>query len=199
MLKVFEVKIYPYSQKEFERKVKKKNEKVYSTNPNYPVDMFYKDYGAKTSFEDYSIGHIDVYLDGAEVIYEARIMISERRDKQYISKELEKIETAGLSEREYLARKIEVSSSHEKIAYKPRLFTDVKHYTQAWHIDRCTSHYIDNMSANEIVEAIRNRLQEINRMHFYRNLYFDLSNIDNIGECLDFTKLIEKSKEVYNG
>lgn len=96
MLKIFEVKVYPYSPEIFDRKVNKKIGEILEKNPNYPSMLMYTSYHSKGKLEDYIVGYIDVFLDGSEVVYEARLMVSERQDKQYFNQELKKIESLHL-------------------------------------------------------------------------------------------------------
>ena len=199
MLKLFEIKIYPFPPTEFDCKVKNVIDKVFAQNPNYPQSLLQKNYLTKANFQDYSIGHINVLLDVSEIYYEARMMVSERYEHKENQQKIEDLENSGLSYREILIRRDEILSSHQIIAYKMPLFTNVKHYSRDWHIDRAISTDIDGKSNKEIQQSIIKDLNDINTLSFYKNLYFDLSPIENIGDCLDYSKLIGKSKENNNG
>ncbi len=199
MLKLFEIKLYPFSPAEFDCKVKNAIDKVLAINPNYPQSLLFKNYRSKANFQDYSNGHIKVLLDGSEIYYEARVIVSERHEYKENQQKIEDLVNSGLSYREILARRDEILSSHQIAAYKMPLFTSVKHYSRDWHIDRAINTDIAGKSNKEIQQSIIKDLNDINTLSFYKNLYFDLSPIENIGDCLDYSKLMEKSKENNNG
>lgn len=199
MLKILEIKIYPFSPNEFAKKIQIAKDKFIEQFPEKSEDalrnMYSIFYGKKISFEDYSIGHLDVLYWGNCLHYEAKLMLSKRystrKELQSIIDILDDEEFPTDDIKEDEARK-RTGNSYRLIPYKPPLFTEKKHYMSNYHIEGVYSG-ITNQTNHEIAEMIKREVARIQNRDFFKGLYFDLSLFNTVCDYIDFLKLFKEN------
>ena len=195
MLKLFEIKLYGWSPKVFEKRINNHREGFFASYewPKKQIEQVYSDwYGKKNSYHNYSIGFLEVLYDGSSLCYKAQIMIRKQYKNKEIQKSLNEIDmNKTLTEKEKILRKNVVAASYSLIPYKPRLFAEKKKYMSDFHIEgRYTR--VFGLSNTEIVEAIKKDIAIIKKDDFFKNVYFDLSWFKQIAPYVDYTKLFEQ-------
>ena len=79
-MKIFEIKIYPFTEEEFCRKKSQFIENFYEENKNYEltrnVNIFQCFYADKLTFKNYSIGFVDICLVDEKIQFDISIMLS---------------------------------------------------------------------------------------------------------------------------
>ena len=201
MLKIFEIKLYGLSPKKFEEKIDNKRREFYSIckaqNRTKEESMFlYSHYYAnKDTYENYSIGYLQILYDGFALCYEAKIMLSERHSSQKeIQELLANLELDDtLTEEKKDIKKAVILNSHTLVPYKPRLFTEKKRYMSNYHIEGVYTG-ISRLTNFEIAQAIREDICLIQKDDLLKSVYFDLSYFNDIIEHIDFISLFEKHK-----
>ncbi len=199
MLKIFEIKIYPFSPTEFAKKKQVAKDKFiarYTDRTEIELrKMYSRFYGNKISFDDYSVGYLNILYWGSCLHYEARLMLSKRYSK---CRELqssidilddEEFQTEDMKEDE--ARK-RMGYSYKLIPYIPPLFTEKKHYMFDHHIEGIYTG-IRNKTNHEIAETIESEVMRIQKSDFFKGFYFDLSLFNTICNYIDFKKLFQKN------
>ena len=198
MLKVLEIKLYGLSPEKFEEKIDNKRREFYSMckaqnrTKEESESLYSLFYANKNTYDNYSIGYLQVLYDGSALYYEAQIMLSEKYSSQ---KEIQKL-LANLELDDTLAKKIKKSyilNSHSFLPYKPRLFTEKKRYMSNYHIGGVYTG-ISGLTNYEIAQAIRKDISTIKKDDLLKSVYFDLSYFNNIIEYIDFIDMFEKYK-----
>ena len=178
-MKIFEIKIYPFSRKTFENKIKNTREKFYATHSDKSKqsnDDFYSEfYGSKSQFEDYSIGHLDICFDGCCLCYEAHIMMrrkyATKNERQRIIDSLDDNLYPDYEMKENEALRL---AGYSMVPYIPKLFTEKKHYTSSRHINGVYTN-IQGLNNHEIANAIKKEIERINQRETFQKLYFDMT------------------------
>lgn len=198
MLKLFEIKLFPYSPEKFEENIKIRREEVYS---NYEaqnltkkqIDYLYSIiYGNKTTYENYSIGYLEILYDGTSLHYEAKIMFSQKNiSKKELKKLFDIIEMdKSLTEIQKEKRKLNITRSSSLVAYKPPLFTSKKWYMSNYHIEgKYTRTW--GLTNSEIMQAIKKDISDIQEYDILKNIYFDLSHFNETSPYIDYIKLFQ--------
>lgn len=97
MLKILEIKLYAFSEEEFNKGVKKNREKFYSMCKNQnrteeqTMCLFSQSYALKNLYENYCIGYLEILFDGVCLCYDSKIMLKEKASHSL--KERESFET----------------------------------------------------------------------------------------------------------
>ncbi len=198
MLKLFEIRLFAYSPEKFEENIRTHREEIYS---NYgtqnltkkQIDYIYSIfYGNKTTYENYSIGYLEILYDGSSLRYETKIMLSQKNiSKKELQKQFHIIETdKSLTEIQKEERKLNITGSSSLVAYKPPLFTSKKWYMSNYHIEgKYTRTW--GLSNSEIVKAMKKDIIDIQEYDILKNIYFDLSYFNEIADYIDYEKLFE--------
>lgn len=198
MLKIFEIKIYPFSPDQFAQKIQQAKSKFIMEFPDKTeseLSIWYsRRYGYKISFEDYSVGYLDISYWGCCLHYDAKIMLSR---KYPTSKEIQRcidnmddkqFPYPDMKEQEAIKR-----LGYIRVPYKPPLFTEKKHYMSNYHIDGFYTG-ISGRTNYEIAEIIKNDIKKIQDRDIFQGFYFDTSLFNTIGKYIDYWKVFEKSK-----
>ena len=94
MLKVFEIKLYGLSPEKFDKKIDNKRREFYSIckaqnrTKEESTHLYSLFYANKNTYENYSIGFLQILYDGFTLCYEAQIMLSERHSSRKEIQEL---------------------------------------------------------------------------------------------------------------
>ena len=177
MLKVLEIKLYGLSPEKFEEKIDNKRREFYSMckaqnrTKEESESLYSLFYANKNTYDNYSIGYLQVLYDGSALYYEAQIMLSEKYSSQ---KEIQKL-LANLELDDTLAKKIK------------------KSYILNYHIGGVYTG-ISGLTNYEIAQAIRKDISTIKKDDLLKSVYFDLSYFNNIIEYIDFIDMFEKYK-----
>ena len=201
MLKVFEIKLYGLSPEKFEEEIDNKRREFYSIckaqnrTKEESMRLYSHSYANKNTYENYSIGYLQILYDGSTLCYEAKIMLSERYSSQKeIQKLLANLELDDtLTEEKKDIKKADILNSHSLVPYKPRLFTEKKKYMSKYHIEGMYTR-ISGLTNFEIAQAIKEDISLIQKYNLLKSVYFDLSYFDGIIEHIDFISLFEKYK-----
>ena len=201
MLKIFEIKLYGLSPEKFEEKIDNKRREFYSickaqNRTKEESMLLYSHYYAnKNTYENYSIGYLQILYNGFSLCYEAKIMLSERHSSQKeIQELLANLELDDtLTEEKKNKKKTAILNSHALVPYKPRLFTEKKRYMSKYHIEGVYTR-ISRLTNFEIAQAIREDICLIQKNDLLKSVYFDLSYFNDIIEHIDFISLFEKHK-----
>ncbi len=86
-----------------------------------------------------------------------------------------------------------LKNSHSIEIYKPPLYTGKKHYMQQYKIMGLHT-YIGGCSNLEIVEKIKEDIEDIQKDKFFKNIYFDLSIFNTLFKHIDFNALFDKQR-----
>ncbi len=201
MLKVFEIKLYGLSPEKFEEKIDNKRREFYSIckaqnrTKEESMLLYSHFYANKNTYENYSIGYLQILYDGSTLCYEAKIMLSERhsseKEIQELLANLELDDT--LTEEKKDIKKTVILNSHSLVPYKPRLFTEKKRYMSNYHIEGMYTG-ISGLTNFEIAQAIKGDISLIQKDDLLKSVYFDLSYFDGIIEHIDFISMFEKYK-----
>ena len=201
MLKVFEIKLYGLSPEKFDEKIDNKRREFYSIfkaqnrTKEESTHLYSIFYANKNTYENYSIGFLQILYDGFTLCYEAQIMLSERHSSQ---KEIQELLTNlelddTLTEEKKNIKKAAILDSHSLVPYKPRLFTEKKRYMSKHHIEGMYTG-VAGLTNFEIAQAIREDISLIQKDDLLKSVYFDLSYFNDIIEHIDFISLFEKHK-----
>ncbi len=198
MLKLFEIKLYPFTKEEFDKKVAITRDDFYALSKEqnrskYDTKLLYSHfYGKKSSYIDYSIGYLEIYYDGVCLCYESKLMLSKRyTNKRTIEKMLKELENdTELNPKEKSIKERAIRDSHSLVIYRPPLYTERKKYLSNYHIGGLYSN-VTAMSNTEIVSAIREDIDIIKADGLFKNISFDLSLFDRIVSYIDFQSLFE--------
>lgn len=199
MIRLFEIKIYPFTSDEFNEKIRNVHDKFFAQFSDRDINWinarYSEQYGCMSNFEDYSIGHISIIYDVSCLRYECNIMLSRKyptvtqlhKNIKVINKEDSINEEDGLFE-------AKMQAGYSLVPYRSQLFSGTKHYTTHSRIDGIYTN-IDGLDN----EAVANRiLDEINRIHekaMFRNLYFDMTLFNTIGRHIDYNKIINNIRK----
>lgn len=198
LLKIFEIKIYPFSPEQFANKIQRAKD-IFFENHTYATetrarDMYSFLYGTKISFEDYSVGYLDILYWGCCLHYEAKIML---RKKYPTSKEIQRC-IDNMDDKQFPYQDMKEQEAikrlgYTRVTYKPPLFTEKKHYMSNYHIDGLYTG-ISGRTNYEIAEIIKNDIKKIQDRDLFQGFYFDTSLFNTIGKYIDYWKIFEKSK-----
>lgn len=202
MLKLFEIKIYPLSPTQFRQKVQKNRDEFFATNSDKSVErineMYSFFYGAKSSFEDYAIGYIEILYWCGCLRYEAKIMQSKRYGtRKELQKIIDTLDDDIYFDEEMKLDKAKRMRGYSLVTYKPKLFTEKKHYMSDYHIGDYTG--VRDKTNAEIAESIEEEIQIIKKSDKFHGLYLDTSQFDIIGKYIDYQKIFKESEEQNNG
>ena len=198
MLKLFEIKLFAYSPEKFEENMSTHHKKFYSNYENQnltkkQIDYIYSTFcGSKNTYENYSIGYLEILYDGSSLHYEAKIMLSQKIiSEKELQKRFDIIEMdKTLTEIQKEKRKLNIIGSRSLVAYKPPLFTSKKWYMSNYHIDgKYTRTW--GLTNLEIVQAMKKDITDIQEYDILKNIYFDLSYFNKIADYIDYVKLFE--------
>lgn len=199
MLKIFEFKVYPFSQEEFSKKIdsfredKIKELMSYGRTRESARDSFTHLYeGRKLCYENYSLGVINVFFEQGNLQYESQIMLEEKRvNKKSIEKQIDELKNVELTDKEKSIRIATIKNSFRLVPYRTRLFSGVKHYMKDHHINGLYTQ-VSNLSNKDIFEAIKCDIKNINEYDdIFKNLYVDTSLFDTIGEYIDYRSIFD--------
>lgn len=201
MLKVFEIKLYGLSPEKFEEKIEDKRREFYSIckaqnrTIEESIRLYSHFYANKNTYENYSIGYLEILYDGFTLRYESKIMLSERHSSQKeIQELLANLELDDtLTEEKKDIKKAFILNSHSLVPYKPRLFTEKKRYMSNYHIEGMYTG-ISGLTNFEIAQAIKEDICLIQKDDLLKSVYFDLSYFNGIIEHIDFISMFEKYK-----
>ncbi len=198
MLKIFEIKIYPFSPDEFAEKIQIAKDKFIAKYPYKSEvelrNMYSNFYGGKLSFEDYSIGYLEIlYFDGC-LHYEAKLILSKkystRKELQSIIDNLDN-EKFPDDEMKWQEARRRTGFSYSLIPYKPPLFTEKKHYMSSYHVGGIYSG-IKNQTNLEIAEMIKREITRIQNIEVFKGLYFDMSLFNTMCNYIDYLKMFQE-------
>ena len=201
MLKVFEIKLYGLSPEKFEEKIDNKRREFYSIckaqnrTKEESIRLYSHFYANKNTYENYSIGFLQILYDGFTLCYEAQIMLSERHSSQ---KEIQGLLVNlavddTISEEKKNIKNAVILNSHSLTPYKPRLFTEKKRYMSNYHIEGMYTG-ISGLTNFEIAQRIKEDISLIQKDDLLKRVYFDLTYFDSIIEHIDFISMFEKHK-----
>jgi hypothetical protein len=201
MLKIFEIKLYGLSPKQFEEKLDKERKKFYSIceaqnrTKIESMQLYSHFYAHKNTYENYSIGYLEILYDGAALHYDVKIMLSKRFSSQkeirILLNELESDNT--LSQEEKDLKKAAILDSHSLVPYKPRLFTEKKKYMSNYHVGGIYTG-IFGLKNIEIAQAIKEDLELVQKDELLKNVYFDFSHFNEMVNYIDFISLFDYYK-----
>ncbi len=198
-MKIFEIKIYPFSEEEFENKKQIFIKKYYDEHRDasfarneYFYNIFYAD---KLTFENYCIGYVEFYVEEDRIRYEVKIMLRRKYpSKKFLQGEMIKLDDNKYPTYDMKENKVKETARYKLVPYKPKLLTEKKHYM----VNDFVSENIINISKLDniqILNAIRVKIRDINETSKYKNLYFDMSLFNVIAEYLDFKKMSRDDRE----
>ena len=202
MLKLYEIKLYPYTVDIFEKKVDKIRTDFYNdckaqkrTNEE-SMRLYSHFYGGKSNIIDYSVGYLEVFYSLGCISYNANLMLTERKtpkkDIEQMLIELQK--ETDLNEEEKEQKEYAIKNSHSIEIYKPPLYTGKKHYMQQYRNIFGLHTYVGDCSNLEIVEKIKEDIEDIQKDKFFKNIYFDLSIFNTLVNHIDFNALFDKQR-----
>ena len=198
MLKLFEIKLFAYSPEKFEENISTHRKKVYTNYKNQnltkkQIDYIYSTlFESKNTYENYSIGYLEILYDGSSLHYEVKIMLSQKNiSEKELQKQFDIIEMdKALNEIQKEKRKLNIIGSRSLVAYKPPLFTSKKWYMSKYHIEgKYTMTW--GLSNSEIVKTMKKDITDIQEYDILKNIYFDLSYFNEIADYIDYVKLFE--------
>ena len=198
-MKIFEIKIYPFTEKEFENKKEilinnynHKNRKYSFARNDHLFKTFYAD---KLTFENYCIGYVEIYVEEDRIRYEVKIMLRRKYpSKKALQKDMDLLDDNEYPTNDMKENEVKKAVSYKLVPYKPKLLTEKKHYM----VNDCLSENITDiceLDNKQILDAIRTKIKDINETPNYKNLYFDMSLFDVIAEFLDFKKMSRDDRE----
>ena len=198
MLKIFEIKLYGLSPKQFEEKLDKERKKFYSIceaqnrTKIESMQLYSHFYAHKNTYENYSIGYLEILYDGAALHYDVKIMLSKRfpsqKEIRILLNELESDDT--LSQEEKDLKKAALLDSHSIVPYNPRLFTEKKKYMSNYHVGGIYTG-ISGLKNIEIAQAIKGDLELVKKDELLKNVYFDFSHFNELVNYIDFISLFD--------
>lgn len=202
MLKLFEIKLYPYTVDIFEKKVDKIRTDFYNdckaqkrTNEE-SMRLYSYFYGRKSNIIDYSVGYLEICYSLGCISYNANLMLTERKSsKKEIERALIELQKETyLTDEEKEQKKHDIENSSSDVIYKPPLYTGKKHYMQQYRNIFGMHTYVGDCSNLEIVEKIKEDIEEIQKDKFFKNIYFDLSIFNTLVNHIDFNALFDKQR-----
>lgn len=199
-MKIFEIKVYPFSEKEFENRKNKFINKYEDKNKKYPFarnDYLFKIfYADKLTFENYCIGYVELYVEEDRIRYEVKIMLRRKYpSKKALQEEMDKLDDNEYPTYDMKENKVKELASYKLVPYKPKLLTEKKHYMVNDYISENITD-IRELDNKQILNAIRTKIMDISKTPNYKNLYFDMSMFNIIAEYIDFKKISRDDKEV---
>jgi len=202
LLKLFEIKLYPYTVDIFEKKVNKIRTDFYDdckaqkrTNEE-SMRLYSHFYGRMNNLNNYSVGYLEIFYSLGCISYNANLMLTERKaPKKDIEQMLIELqEETDLNEEEREQKEYAIKNSHSIEIYKPPLYTGKKHYMQQYRNIFGLHTYVGDCSNLEIVEKIKEDIQDIQKDKFFKNIYFDLSIFNTLVNHIDFNALFDKQR-----
>lgn len=202
MIRLFEIKIYPFTPNEFNEKIRNVHDKFFAQfadkDINWIQARYSERYGCMSYFEDYSNGHISILYDAPCLRYECNIMLSRKYPTVAQLRKRMKIlkNDDSLSEEDRLLE-AKMQAGYTLVPYRSQLFSGTKHYTTHSRINGIYTN-IDGLDNTAIANKI---IDEINRIHqrdMFRNLYFDMTLFNTIGRHIDYNKIINSNKKCVN-
>lgn len=204
LLKLFEIKLYPYTVDIFEKKVDKKRTDFYDIckaqkrTKEESMRLYSHFYGGMNNLINYSIGYLEILYSSGCISYNVNLMLTERKspkkDIEQMLIELQK--EADLNEEERRQKEYAIKNSYSIEIYKPPLYTGKKHYMQQYRNIFGMHTYVGDCSNLEIVEKIKEDIEDIQKDKFFKNIYFDLSIFNTLVNYIDFNGLFE-NEDIY--
>lgn len=197
-MKIFEIKIYPFTEEEFYNKKSKfiesynnKNKNVGFGSRNYFYDLFYAD---KLTFYNYSIGFVEIHLVDDNIRFEVYLMQSEKCASRRILKEImDKLNPEEYPDYDSKLDKAKHIAGYKKVPYIPKLLTEKKHYMiQNNFYNEFNIQFLNNA---QIVNSIKEKIIEISKFEKYKKLYFDMKMFNSIADFIDFEEISKFEKE----
>ena len=187
LLKLFEIKLYPYTVDIFEKKVDKKRTDFYDIckaqkrTKEESMRLYSHFYGGMNNLINYSIGYLEILYSLGCISYNVNLMLTERKspkkDIEQMLIELQK--EADLNEEERRQKEYAIKNSYSIEIYKPPLYTGKKHYMQQYEIFGMHT-YVGGCSNLEIVEKIKENIQNIQKDEFFKNIYLIYQHLTHL-------------------